>query len=165
MNQYLTHLNLNYNKQQLLQEFEKRELDPYTPSRPPRGQSWFSHTTQWLTHTVTDFTDLPEMLCLYNMFAEMFDTEITAKYFKLLENVELPPHTDMGHRACINIVLSDDPAPVWYKDYGDETYTCAMLNVAKRHGVKPGPERKMIKFQLGNIYYADALDKWNQRFS
>ena len=39
----------------------------------------------------------------------------------------------MEHKACINIVLTEDPAPIKYKDYGEVTYTTAILNVMKRH--------------------------------
>ena len=48
-----------------------------------------------------------------------------------------------------------------YKDYGEVTYTTAILNVMKRHSVNAGSERKMIKFQLSDIYYNEAVDIWN----
>ena len=161
MNLFITNIELNYDKELLLKEFDSAELIPYTPSRPIRGESWFSHQPDWLTLTVENFTNFPEVKKIYDYISSIYQFEPTCKFFKLNENVEIPPHKDMGHKACINIVLTEDPAPIKYKDYGEVTYTTAILNVMKRHSVNAGPERKMIKFQLSDIYYNEAVDIWN----
>ena len=57
MNLFITNIELNYDKELLLKEFDSAELIPYTPSRPIRNESWFSHQPDWLTLTVEDFTN------------------------------------------------------------------------------------------------------------
>ena len=165
MNDYITHIDIEYNKEALLKEFDSAELIPYTPSRPTKGESWFSYQPDWLTMTVDDYRFFPEMDKIREYIVSVYGFEPTGKMFQLSDNVEVPAHKDMGHKACINIVLSDDPAPVYYRDYGEVTYKNAILNVSKRHGVKAGPTRKMIKFQLGDIYYKEAVDTWNMKHS
>ena len=107
-----------------------------------------------------NLTDLSYFNADFSILKRFYD--FILGFFILIENVEIPPHKDMGHKACINIVLTDDPAPIKYKDYGEATYKNAILNVMKRHSVNAGPERKMIKFQLSNIYYQEAVDIWNK---
>jgi hypothetical protein len=162
---FINHIELKYDKEALIKEFDSTELVPYTPSRQTKGETWFSYQPDWLTRTIDDYRFLPEMDKIREYIASVYGFEPVGKMFQLSENIEIPPHKDMGHRACINIVLSEDPAPVYYKDFGEITYTCAILNVARRHGVKSGPKRKMIKFQLGNLFYSEAVGIWNTKHS
>ena len=162
MIQCITNIELNYNKELLLKEFDSTKLIPYTPSRSIKGKSWFSYQPDWLTLTLEDFTNYPELKKIYDYISNIYKFKPTCKFFKLNENVEIPPHKDMGHKACINIVLTDDPAPIKYKDYGEATYKNAILNVMKRHSVNAETKKKMIKFQLSNIYYQEAVDIWNK---
>ena len=105
-----------------------------------------------------------EVLRLRTVFETIFDKEITPKFFKLTEGTGIPAHTDLGHKVCINIVLTGS-APVHFRSHGDCYYTCAMLNVAKRHSVPPGSERKMLKFQIADLYFAEASDLWDNYYS
>ena len=165
MNDFLTHINIPFNQSKLLEEFNSSVLEPYTPSRKTKGSSWFSYQPDWMTSTIDDYKFYPELDKIKDYIISVFGFEPIGKLFKLTEGVEVPPHKDMGHKCCINIVLSDDPAPVFYKDYGEIQYQCAILNVVKRHSVKAGPERKMIKFQLGDMYYKEAVETWNTKHS
>lgn len=166
MNDFITHINLDYNKELLLKEFDAAELIPYTPNKPTKGESWFSYQPDWLTLKIEDYTLFPETEKVKDYIKSIYNYEPVVKLFELTENVEIPPHKDMGHKACINIVLSEDPAPVYYRDYGEVVYETAMLNVAKRHGVHPGPKRKMIKFQLApDMFYNEAMEIWNTTHS
>jgi hypothetical protein len=161
----INHIELEYDKEALIKEFDSAKLIPYTPSRQTKGDTWFSYQPDWLTLTIEDYSTFPEMLRLKNYVDSTYGFETIGKMFQLTENVEIPAHKDMGHRACVNIVLSEDPAPVYYKDFGEVTYTCAILNVARRHGVRSGPKRKMIKFQLGKLFYNEAVEIWNTKHS
>ena len=166
MNLFITHIELDYDKDKLLEEFNSAELIPYTPSRPIKDdKSWFSYQPDWMTLTIDDRAPFPELSKLYDYISEVYGFSPICKFFKLNKDVEIPAHKDMGHKACINVVLSDDPAPVKYKDYGEVVYKNAILNVMKRHSVNPGPERKMIKFQLGDIFYKEAIEIWNTKHS
>jgi len=159
MNEFMTHIHFDYNKEALLKEFDNANLSVYTPSRKINEQSWFNKTDTWLTAVADEQSS--EMYRIKCMLEDTFNEPVTAKFFLLKENEHIPPHKDMGHRVCINIVLSNDAAPVKFKDGPEESYECAMLNVFKRHEVLPGPERKMVKFQIGeNLFYRDALQIW-----
>ncbi len=160
-NPYITHIALEYDAKALLGELNNAELVPYIPSRPTKGKTWFEDQVDWLTLTINDYSQFPEAERIKDLLTSIYGFEPVGKFFQLSPNVEIPPHTDMGHRACLNIVLSKDPAPIVYRGHGEELYTCAILNVAKRHGVAAGPvTRKMIKFQLDNIFYDEAVETW-----
>ena len=72
MNLFITNIELNYDKELLLKEFDSAELIPYTPSRPIRGESWFSHQPDWLTLTVEDFTNFPEVKKIYDYISSIY---------------------------------------------------------------------------------------------
>jgi hypothetical protein len=163
MNNYITEINIDCDRQKLLNEFNSVELVPYTPSRPIKADTWFSYQPDWLTLTIKDYSNFPEIKKIKDLIMNTFKLEPIGKLFQLSKGVEIPPHKDMGHRSCINIVLSNDPAPVTYKNYGDVVYKTAILNVSKRHSVNAGPQRKVIKFQLGRLFYSDAVKIWNSK--
>ena len=157
----IKHLELPYNKEMLLSEFDTTQLEIYRPSKT-RAATWFSTQNDWTTRTLED--ECNEVLRLRTVFETIFDKEITPKFFKLAEGIGIPAHTDLGHKVCINIVLTGS-APVYFRSQGDCYYTCAMLNVAKRHSVPLGSERKMLKFQIADLYFAEAVNLWDNYYS
>lgn len=157
----ITHLlDLPYDHDKLLAEFDACGLDLYRPNKT-KGESWFCTQEDWSTKTLSAECEEAERIRTH--LENIFEVPVTAKFFKLREGGIVPPHVDHGHRCAINIVLSDDPAPIRYRDGTEETYECALINVAVRHEVLPGPERKMIKFQIGRLFYDEAIRRYSQK--
>lgn len=148
-------LEFYYDRDKLLKEFESVDLHTYRPNRT-KGKNWFEKQYDWETLTLSGECEEAERLRKH--FEHVFGVPVVAKFFKLREGCGVPPHVDQGHKCAINIVLSDDAAPIRYRDGTEYVYECALLNVNVRHEVLPGKERKMIKFQLGDkLYFNEAL--------
>lgn len=153
----LAHLDFLFDRNKLLEEFDSAELELYRPNKS-RGESWFCTQEDWATRTLNG--EFPEVERLRLWLERKFEVPIVAKFFKLREGGAIPPHVDHGHRCAVNIVLSDEAAPIKYRDGTEEVYECALVNVAIRHEVPVGPERKMIKFQLGRLFFDEALKNY-----
>jgi len=153
----IEHLDLQYNKVKLLSEFEDKDKDVFRPSKA-RAKTWFTEQQDWKVNT--EWEPEGEAGRLQQLFMKIFDKQVIVKYFDLKENAEIPPHKDLGHRTCINIILDGD-APVCFRDGPEERYECAMLNVAKRHWVPAGSRRKMVKFIIFDLFFDEALERWN----
>ena len=77
---FFKHLNLNYNKNKLINEFHSFNFIPYAITQTELEQdksyftedykpnSWFYKSNTWLIHRVRKFDNAPEMLKLYNNF-------------------------------------------------------------------------------------------------
>lgn len=161
MYKMIKHLDLKYDKDKLDTEFNSMLLEVYRPSRS-KGVSWFDYQNDWYTKTLGN--ECQEVNRLRDLFTEIFNKKITAKFFRLKEGVEIPPHTDMGHKVCINIIL-EGSSPIMFRGGDTEYYNCAMINVAKRHSVPAGSKRKMVKFQIEDLFFSDAEDLWNAYYS
>jgi hypothetical protein len=156
----IKHIDLKYDKQKLIEEFDSTKKTLHRPSKE-KSKSWFSEQESWRTATVEGQCEETERIRVE--LEKTFEVPVTAKFFKLEEGEGIPPHVDHGHRAAINIILSDDPAPIRYRGEEEVFYECAILNVAKRHEVLPGAERKMIKYQIGRLFFDDVIQLYNQK--
>lgn len=154
------HIDLKYDKQKLISEFDSTSKTLHRPSKE-KSKSWFSEQEAWETATLEGQCEETERIRL--KLEKIFNVPVVAKFFKLKEGEAIPPHVDHGHRAAINIILSDDPAPIKYRGEDEVFYECAILNVAKRHEVLSGAERKMIKYQIGRLFFDDVIQLYNQK--
>ena len=70
------------------------------------------------------------------------------RFYVLEKNAILPMHTDLNTTCSLNIVLSDDLAPVKFEDKS-YTYRSCILNTTKMHGVDNGnSSRKLFKISV-----------------
>lgn len=61
---------------------------------------------------------------------------------------DLDMHVDIGTKCAVNIILSDDPAPITYES-GDHHYRQALINTSIPHTVRNGPvERVLFKISI-----------------
>jgi hypothetical protein len=155
----IKHIDLCFDKQKLISEFNSTQMHLHRPQKQ-KAETWFSNQSSWETVTLGGQCEETERIRKH--LENVFKVSVTAMFFKLEENVGIPPHVDHGHRSALNIILSDEPAPVKYRGEEEEVYDCAILNVARRHEVLPGPERKMIKFKLGNLFFEEAIQLYSQ---
>lgn len=85
------------------------------------------------------------------------------RFYVLEANAFLPQHLDNGTLCSINIVLSENPAPVSFM--GEEFYYDAcLLNTQLRHGVQNGPEdRLLFKISIKNRNYEQVKNILKER--
>ena len=162
-------VDLVYDQNKILNEMESFPFHPFNDLGPsqtgetkiPKGH-WFDNPPTWLqSHCEEHKLDKnSEIKNVYEQLRNMLKTKvIKARFYKQLKNSELPMHYDMKATRCtVNIILSDDYAPITFEEYGDITYKAALLNLQKKHAVKAHPkERLLIKFSMTDIEYEDAL--------
>lgn len=70
------------------------------------------------------------------------------RFYRLKANASLPEHVDMGTKCSINVLLSDEPAPIIIE--GREFYyTSCLLNTQRNHYVVNGPiDRLLFKLSI-----------------
>ena len=142
MNDYLTHLKLDINKNKLLLESDFTHFVGL--SIPNAGDSPFANMPEWEFGRVNNPMDGSEVKKLKTYFQDLFGVKILPRFLKQQANFEIPMHKDYGTIACINILLTDERSPITFEDIGDVDYECALVNVAERHMVKPHPEERLL---------------------
>jgi hypothetical protein len=58
-------------------------------------------------------------------------------------NTYLSPHIDFDSKCCVNILLSDDPAPINIEDI-DYEYSAALINIERVHSVRTDDQKRVF---------------------
>lgn len=145
INNFITHLDIKYNKHELKKEFRRLKFksvftsenikDNFLRAEPGR------HINEYpLIKTLSD-----NLQCT-NVYG-----------FTLAANAYIHMHTDPpGKPFCaVNIILSDNYGPVVFKDYGEIMYECALFNNSIMHSVPSYPEERLL-LMFG--YFNDTYD-------
>ena len=170
MQNMLTELELEYDKNKILEEMKDLEFHPFNELGPDgKGKtkipksSWFYKPSTWLqVHIKEEDLDITsEIKMLYVQLRDLLKTEdIRARFYKQAPNTEVPMHSDRGTKCCVNIMLSDNYAPITFEESGDHFYKCALLNIQKQHSVKShDKERVLIKFSIFDVEYNEAVKR------
>ena len=150
---FLTHLNLNYNKDELRKEVNELDFKPFAPE-----QYYFRNT--WLK------ARLREHIFMYphieDLHKQLPGSIIVA--YKQLANTSVHMHVDPATECSVNIVLTDDYAPVIFEDFGEIKYECALFNTSLNHAVpKYYKERLLLKFSFLNTSYNEIRKMLNDK--
>lgn len=144
----LIHLHYKVDKARLLVEAEtaKQNAKGYTDSRYPGVQ-----LDEWLMgHHCSDY--ISEI---------MKDLEIEGKprFYWLMPNAVIPEHIDNGTLCSINIILTDDAAPIKFGDK-EYYYQTILLNTTLPHSVVNNEhERIMLKISIFNETYEQLANR------
>lgn len=162
MNNFLYHIDLDYSKEKLTSEAMLVNFKPF--ELPKVYNSWFDYTPTWLQGMVIDDVELPEVSRLGNIIADKSGSlDIRPRFYRQQENTELPMHSDNGTLCSINIIISDDAAPIIFEAGGSFSYECAILNIQERHSVPAYPkERFLLKYSIFDIDYNELVKRWNK---
>lgn len=145
----LINLSYNYDKEELL-KIANRAKEKAQPHKDPRYAGEYKH---WLISRCQD--SYLDKICQ--------DLNIQAKprFYWLEPNTIIPYHTDNNTKCSVNIILTNDRAPVTFNDV-DYYYECALLNTAIRHSVVNGnQERILLKFSIFNETFEEVANKIN----
>lgn len=139
---YITRLNLKYDKRELVKEFETLEFKPFFSS-PNIKDSWLRARIK------DDIHKLPHIKSLH----ELFEGSIIIAY-RLQPHAYIHMHVDPTTLCAINIILSDDYAPAEFEGFGNVKYECALFNTSVNHAVPAyHKERLLLKFAYLNKSY------------
>lgn len=164
---YLTHLNLEYNKEKLIQEVYDYKLKPYDLRKKDNWDSVYG--AEWIDkevnirhrkHTgIIDEGD--EILRIQSLLDDLLKTTTKAVATLHRRNTPLPMHKD-NMPCCINIILEGNISPITFKDIGDIYYTCALINVSKYHMVKAEEDpRLLLKYCITDKSYKQCSEMIN----
>jgi len=153
--------NLEYDKDILLLESEYMDYTPYENGY--NDGSWFSHAPSWLQGHVKDEKYGGEVFRVLNNIKTITGVkDIRPRFYKQKENTEVPMHADIGTQCSINIVLSDNAGPICFEGHGEFTYSCAVLDVTKRHSVPAYPEERiLLKYSIFDYGYEYVCMKFS----
>lgn len=139
---YITHLNLEYNKRELIKEVESLEFKPFFSS-PNIKDSWLRARIQDNIH------QFPHIESLH----KHFQGSIIIAY-RLQPHAYVHMHIDPTTLCAVNIILSDDYAPAEFEGFGKIKYECALFNTSVNHAVPAyNKERLLLKFAYLNESY------------
>jgi hypothetical protein len=72
---------------------------------------------------------------------------VDARFYRLLANELLPFHTDRGTQCSINVILSNQPAPISFRiqnKISNHYYNVALINTQHEHSVQNGSEDRIL---------------------
>lgn len=152
---YVTHLNLRYDKEELREEVSELDFKPFSPK-----ECYFRNT--WLKARLREnIVMYPHIEDLHN---QLPGSVIVA--YRQLANTSVHMHVDPATECSVNIVLSDDYAPVVFKDYGEIRYDCALFNTSLDHAVPAyHKERLLLKFSYLDTPYDVVRKRLRSYFS
>ena len=142
----ITHIKISFNESKVIDEINSLHLKPghsnnWWRAKTEESKKFWYKTDTWLKTIIEDTSNLPEISKLNSIF----ECDIMYVY-KQLANSFLPRHRDYDIITAVNILLSDEVAPITF-DHGDEYYRHALIDVSQRHSVKPHPkDRLLLKF-------------------
>jgi len=153
-NNYICHLNFDFNILQLKKDLSKHKLSYY--NLRDRDNWSDDYKAKWLDKEVnirhrktSGFIkdENTELSRIVNYFKEKLQSEIKPVVTIQRKDTELPFHKDSDIMpASINFLLDNGYAPITFKDYGDINYKTALVNISQYHKVKPqDKERHLLK--------------------
>lgn len=156
MIEYFKHLDIKYDSKALISEHKKIEFKPFTSGK--NNGTFFDHAPTWLQGRVKNLNDCPEIKRITEYLCQtLVSQDVRPRFYRQEANTEVPMHTDLNTKCCVNIVLSESAAPIVFEDLGAIEYSCALLNITKRHMVPPHPtERLLLKFSIFDVDYEEA---------
>ena len=153
-------INIHFDKPKLINEISNLHL------KPSHSNNWWRATTEeskrfwfktdtWLKTIVNDIHLYPEIQRLN----KIFNSDIVYVY-KQLANSKLPKHRDWDVITAVNILLSDNAAPITFnnKEY---FYKNALIDVSQTHSVKAYPfDRLLLKFAWHDKSFDDVYKEF-----
>jgi len=150
---YVTHLNLQYDKEKLKEEVSELDFKPFSPK-----ECYFRNT--WLKARLRE--NIVMFPHIEDLHMQLPGSVIVA--YKQLANTSVHMHVDPATECSVNIVLSDDYAPVIFEEYGEIFYDCALFNTSLNHAVpKYSKERLLLKFSFLDTSYERVKEMLNDK--
>ena len=138
--------NYNFDRTVLLNEFKKHQ-DKFESYNDPRGSL---DNFQVARHITFNYSD---ELC------RTFNVNGKPRFYIVIANSELPQHSDHGTLCSINVLLTDNPAPIQFGN-DEYVYMQSLINTQNMHGVINGNEdRLLFKLSIFDESFETVADK------
>lgn len=148
MSTALTHLDYSIDTFALLGSASnaKLESNPYTDSRYPdlKLDRWH----------IGHYSDK-----IINKIMQDFEVDGKPRFYWLEPFAEIPEHVDNGTQCSINLIITEDPAPITINGI-EFYYKQALLDTTVPHAVFNGPnERIMLKISIFDETYDQLKER------
>jgi hypothetical protein len=144
-------------KTRLTEEELRYRFDGYD-NKMAQKNFFFDDNNGWLIgQTVNGYKEVDRLVEYAK--SKLGDVEIKPRFYVQRKDVYVPEHKDIKTECAINILLSDDCAPITYKDFGDIYYKCALINTQEIHSVKTDTERILFKLSIMDMKYEIAASR------
>ena len=151
---YITRLDLEYDKKELVKEVESLEFKSVFSS-PNIKHTWLKAKVE------DDIQQFPHIKSLHRLF----EGSIIVAY-RLQPHAFIHMHVDPTTLCSINIILSDEYAPAEFEGFGKVMYECALFNTSVNHAVPAfDKERLLLKFAYLNTEYGVVRKRLENYFS
>ena len=156
---HFTHLDFKYDAEILKLHFENADYVDFKLSDPSKAQDkFFVHAPGW--QICRDLNHIKEVKRIVTYFEMLFESTIRSQFFKQMAGCEIPYHHDGRPKCSINILLSEDNAPITFEDIGDVHYKCALLDVKKKHMIKAhDKDRWLFNLSILEKTYDECLER------
>jgi len=141
---------IEYDKDLILQECDEASYEPYFD--PLGGKS----LDYWMIcKDVGPYTNE-----INRRMSKILDVQCHPRYYILKDKCEVPWHVDRGTKCAINMILSTDQDPIWFRRDGTITshsYSFSLIDVQTEHRVEAVTEpRKLFKMSMFDIDFVKA---------
>jgi hypothetical protein len=130
----------DYNQEFLLSE--ATDLDGYFPFVDPLTKNTIN---DWLIKHVKKDNSYGWKICEH--FTKITGMKCKPRFYDQKKGFTLPFHKDRGTKCSINIVLSDDPDPILFRDQ-KVLYKIGLLNTEAEHSVIATKQRLLYKLSF-----------------
>jgi hypothetical protein len=138
-------VNISFDEQKVIDEISTLDLQPghsnnyWRAATEEMRQFWYK-TDTWLKTIIEDTSNLPEIARLNSIL----ECDIMYVY-KQLANSELPKHRDHDIITAVNLLLTEDRAPMTFDEGpGDVYYKHALIDVSQPHSVRAHPKDRLL---------------------
>jgi hypothetical protein len=98
---------------------------------------------------VKNADDCPYALEIAKYFADIVGDELPyPRFYYQKKGFKLRLHTDRGTQCSINLVLTEDPDPIYFENDKEVYYKVGLLNTSERHGVIATKDRYLYKISF-----------------
>jgi hypothetical protein len=149
---YLTHLDFPYDKEQLISiaALAKESATYYTDDRFPN----LNLTSHLISYYNNEYLE---------SLIRSLDISGQPRFYYMQPYSFFPTHTDNQTKCSINIILSNDPAPITLLGK-DLYYKCAIIDTTKPHSVRNNfSERVLFKISIFDKSYKSILNQLELR--
>lgn len=148
MFEYIHQFEYEYNKKKLL--LEAQDSLGYEPYFDPWNNTYLRF---WeIKHIKSGYGNY-----ISEYFQEILQCKIRPRFYHLHSGFKLDLHVDRGTLCSINFILNDTVDPIEF-EHTTISYSQAVLDVTKKHGVASSSDRYLFKMSISDKRFEEVSE-------
>ena len=107
----------------------------------------------------------PYALEIAKYFTDLTGEESYPRFYHQKKGYRLSLHTDRGTKCSINLVLTEDPDPMYFENGEQVYYTVGLLNTSEKHAVHATEDRYLFKLSFAETTFEEIKDVLSSKLS